>query len=299
MLTVLQQVLILFLFALAGYVLCRTRLADANHSKLLATLGVYLFLPCTVFKTFSRNFTRQYIAEKYWFILISTALLVVVVVVARLVACLLTNNAYTRNVYRYSLIVPNVGYMGYALAEALYGEATMLNVMIFALPISIYTYTAGFCILTKNKLTLKTLIHPVILALLAGCVVGLTELKLPEIAYNVLDTAAGCMAPISMILTGMTISQFRLGDILADKKAYIVSGIRLIALPVAVALSLKLFCDTETILAAVIVYAMPCGLNTIVFPKLVGEDCRSGAALACISTVSACITIPLCLTLLV
>ena len=96
----------------------------------------------------------------------------------------------------------------------------------------------------------------------------------------------------------MTISQFRLGNILADKKAYIVAGIRLIVLPVAVALALKPFCDGETVLAAVIVYAMPCGLNTIVFPKLVGEDCRNGAALACISTVAACITIPLCVTLL-
>ena len=33
-------------------------------------------------------------------------------------------------------------------------------------------------------------------------------------------------------------------------------------------------------------------MNTIVFPKLVNEDCRAGAGLAVVSTVLACATIP-------
>ena len=42
---------------------------------------------------------------------------------------------------------------------------------------------------------------------------------------------------------------------------------------------------------------MPCGMNTIVFPKLVGQDCRTGAGLACVTSILCCITIPLCLWL--
>ena len=49
---------------------------------------------------------------------------------------------------------------------------------------------------------------------------------------------------------------------------------------------------------AVLMYAMPCGLNTIVFPKLVGEDCSTGATLALMSNLLAVITIPLCISLL-
>ena len=41
-------------------------------------------------------------------------------------------------------------------------------------------------------------------------------------------------------------------------------------------------------------YAMPCGLNTIVFPKLIGENCEIGAGLALVSNVLAIFTIPLC-----
>ena len=46
------------------------------------------------------------------------------------------------------------------------------------------------------------------------------------------------------------------------------------------------------------VLAMPCGMNTIVFPKLVGEDCKPGAALAFITTVLCIVTIPICLFVL-
>ena len=298
MLTVLQQVIILFIFALAGYILCRAGLADASHSKLLATLEVYIFLPCTIFKTFSNNCTREYISKEYAMILIAAAVLAVIITAAFFTSRLITKDSYTRRVYQYSLIVPNSGYMGYALAQSLYGDAAMLNAMIFAIPVSLYTYSVGFCLLTKSKLNLKKLIHPVIIAVIVGCAVGLSGLKMPTIATSILDKASACMAPISMIITGMTISQFRIRDLLSDKRAYLVTALRLIVIPVAVALALKPFCDEYIVRSALLIFAMPCGLNTIVFPKLVGEDCRPGAALACLSTTGAIITIPLCLTLL-
>jgi predicted permease len=51
----------------------------------------------------------------------------------------------------------------------------------------------------------------------------------------------------------------------------------------------------EVAKSAALVLAMPCGLNTIIFPKLVGEDCEIGASLACVSTILSCISIPLVL----
>ena len=48
----------------------------------------------------------------------------------------------------------------------------------------------------------------------------------------------------------------------------------------------------------VLIYCMPCGLNTIVYPKMIGEDCRPGASMAMISTVCCLATIPLCMQVL-
>ena len=157
--TVFEQVFILFVFALIGYVLAKSGIADRSCSKLLSVLAVYVFLPCTVFKTFSTNFTIEYISTRYYFLLISLCVLAAVFTTSVFVSKLLSQNGYERSVYRYSLIVPNFGYMGYALAEALYGSGALLNMIVFALPVTMFTYTVGFCTLTKTSFSPKTVFN--------------------------------------------------------------------------------------------------------------------------------------------
>ena len=80
------------------------------------------------------------------------------------------------------------------------------------------------------------------------------------------------------------------------KRVYIITALRLIIIPVLIGLILMPFNKTA-MEVAVITFAMPCGLNTIIFPRLVGEDCRIGAGLALLSNILACVTIPLVLAL--
>ena len=58
-------------------------------------------------------------------------------------------------------------------------------------------------------------------------------------------------------------------------------------------LAVKMIAGEDIARFAVIFYAMPCGLNTVVFPKMFGEDCKIGAGFAFISNIGACFTIPL------
>lgn len=295
MTVVFSQVLLLLIFAAIGYALSKARIVDASHSKLLSALVVYVFMPATVFKTFSNNFTVSYIREKYYYLLVGTVVLISVAVAAHFVSMLLSKDKYTQNVYKYSLTVPNSGYMGYALCEAVYGSATLLNVIIFALPVTVYCYTVGYCILTKAKLELKRILNPPVIAILIGAVVGLTGLPLPDLFSDLLSKASGCMGPVCMLLTGMAVSEFKIPALLKNVNVYIVTALRLLVIPCLIALVLSLFCPKEAVIAVVMIYAMPCGLNTIVFPKLIGESCEKGAGLALISHILSCITIPLCI----
>jgi predicted permease len=105
------------------------------------------------------------------------------------------------------------------------------------------------------------------------------------------------MGIISMLLTGITISQYKFKELIIDKTNYIVILLRLVVLPIAIAYILKIFVSTEVAVISLMAYAMPCGLNTVVFPKLIGEDCRTGASLAMLSSCLSIITIPICLYL--
>lgn len=293
MLVVFEQVFILFLFAAAGCLLTRCGVIDGEHGGLLSKLLVYVFLPCNVFKTFATRFTVEYLTEHGVNMLISTAVLIVVAVAAHFAGRLLGREPYEARVYEYSMVVPNAGYMGYALAESLLGTAALLDMMLFNLPVSVYTYTIGFCMLTKRRLTLKKLCNPVIISMLLGTVAGLFSLPIPAVLTEALDMASGCMAPAAMLLTGMVIAGFRFASLLRNWRTYVVTAVRLLVLPLAVGGVLWWLVSPAVAQTAVLIYAMPCGLNSVVFPKSVGENSTRGAELALISCVACCATIPL------
>jgi len=73
---------------------------------------------------------------------------------------------------------------------------------------------------------------------------------------------------------------------------------RLILIPLALCFALTPFIDKEILMIVVLLYSMPCGLNTIVFPQMVGEDCRPGASMAMLSTLACLFTIPFCMQVL-
>jgi len=153
-----EQLGLLFMFLILGFVFGKSRLIDSNHSKVLSSVCVYLFLPCTIFKSFARGFTPSYIKGNYIMILASAAVLLVLVAFAYFFSKILSKDEYERKVFRYSIIIPNYGYMGYALAEGVFGAAGLLDTIVFGIPVSLYIYTFGYCMLTNTKLTPKRLL---------------------------------------------------------------------------------------------------------------------------------------------
>lgn len=293
-----QQVAILAILALVGYVLVKTGKADAQHAKLLSALVVYVCFPCTVFRTFSNQFTVEYLAHNYQPLLLSVVLVTLVAIAAKKAAKLFSKDPYEQNVYGYSLIVPNAGYMGSALVEALYGQAVLLNQIMFNLPLTVFTYTEGYRMLVSgDKMSFKRLINPVTIAILLGAAVGISGWQMPALLSTVVDRANNCMAPLSMLLTGMAISEFHIPELLKNKKVYLLTFLRLIVIPFTLAGAVSLFASKQIVLSVIMLYAMPCGLNTIIFPKLIGRDCRTGASMALISNLLAILTIPLCVEL--
>lgn len=296
MLLVLEQILYLLLFAAIGFALCATKLVQPHTTKLLSTLGVYVFLPATIFRSFSSKCTPENLAQKYPLMLVSIGVMAVIALLMRF-GTIRIKDEYRKKLIWYSLTIANYAYIGYPLVEGLFGADALFNVLIFALPMSLFTNTVGFCQLTNQKLNLKRLLNPPILAAILGLIVGLIGIPLPTVVDSVITNAAACMAPNCMLLTGMVISEYHLLTLLKRPETYVISLLRLVVIPAVIGLVLHLLGLQFAILPALITYAMPCGMNTIIFPRLIGEDCLPGASLLFVSTILSAISIPLMLTL--
>lgn len=291
------QVLILFSFVAAGYLLSKFRLVDPDKSGILSTILVYVVLPCNVFLTFSRNFTPSYVAANADMLISSVIMIFAVMVLANITCRFLAKERYEQYLYEYSFVIPNYGYLGFPLAEAVFGEAGLMNLMTFSLPSCLYIYTIGYAMLTRQKLNFRKLINPAIIANILGIAVGLSGLTMPAAVMEICDKAAACIGPISMLLTGIVVAELPLIRIIKKKSVYILILIRTLIFPLALYAILSRFCSPTLTQTAVLFYAMPFGLNTVVFPKLLNENCETGMSLALISTVTACFTLPLVLGL--
>lgn len=298
MLIVFEQIFILYVFLFLGWFLGKKNPRLNAQTGVLSYLLVNLLLPAKVFGTFSRNFTVTYFRENAFVFLISIGFLLFYHFFSKLLARGLYKGGYMVRMTEYTFTISNYAYMGYALAEGVYGEKGLTDLIVFCIPFSIYTYTVGYVKLTGNGKGFRRAINAMTVCILIGILFGLAAIPVPGPVQKVLTSASGCVGPMSMLLTGITLSGFSVKDMVLDKKAYIICAIRLLLLPLIIFAFVKWIGFSDSIaIPAVFMAAMPTGLNTIVFPKNVGEDPGPGARLAFLSHLGSCITIPIWLSL--
>ena len=289
-----QKSFILLRFTIVGYILSKLRVLQAGLAQGLSKLEVYVFCSCLNFYTFTEGFTRDELIAKLDILLWGIAAFAVTYLLSHLLAEGFGKDSFTKSIYTYTFLVPNYGFMGYALVEALFGTDMLLNMVIFTLPLTVYGYTEGYSGLCgKKKTSAKDLLNPCFVTMLAGAVVGLSGIQLPDLLKEAVVMGKECMAPISMILTGIVISQFRFSEILSDKKIYLASILRLVVLPIILLTLMKILKVPESVMiTGVMLYTLPAGLNTIIYPQMSQKDCRPGAGLLLITNLAVLITMP-------
>lgn len=298
MIATISQLVILFLFIICGFIIGKLKGIPIEKSNILSTLLVNIFLPAKLFLNFSQRCTLTYLKTNYSTLIISTGIVALLALFSLGASKLLTKNPYERNVYRYSFTISNYAYLGYVLVEATLGAQALTNMILFCIPFSIYTNSFGYSLLTGKKGLVKSMLNPLMISIALGMVFGIFKIPIPAILTTAFSNASACTGPVSMVLTGLVISSFTLKELIPNKETFVFSSIRLILIPLfifSICMLLKpLGLLSEAIYpAAVIVGCMPCGLNTIVFPLLVGEDCKMGAKFVLFTNIMCLVTIPI------
>ena len=104
---VLQQLSILFIFAFIGYILAKVGVIKAEQTKILSSLIVYVFCPAVCLDSFSKNFTTEYLSQKYELFIIAIVIVVLLGIASYFAAKCFSKDHYERNIYTYSLVTPN------------------------------------------------------------------------------------------------------------------------------------------------------------------------------------------------
>lgn len=318
LLSTLKTVSLLLVYIAIGFILGKKSIVGEKASKTLAALLTYVIMPLYSVNTLSKSVTIDKISLYGGLFLAGIVIMAVSLALCIPLSKLFVKKGYSRNIYKYLLFTPNLGYFGYPLVQAVFGDTALAMYMIFTLPINIGISTYGYMILTdtskedvsekssqksvSRKDTIKRLFSAPMIGTFVGISIGLVPIELPEIVYDFLAPASDCMRAVAMILTGLVLSELTIKSLFSSKKAYIIGVVRLVIYPIVFGGAAYLFymmgLSQEVFIFTVCLTALPAGMNVVVFPEAIGMSGKEGAQACFISYIMVVVTLPLVLAAL-
>ena len=310
----LEQVSILLIFIFAGYLLRKREIITESGKKVLAGLLVNLFTPCYAIASLSTQLSIERITEYLTYLLAGSVLAVVIVFVAIPFAKALGKDKLERNMLKYALAFANIGYFGYPVVGAVFGEAVKASMILFCIPQTIVINTYGYQILTskisdtpegvenalKNnkkkfdwKANFRFLKAVPFIGTMLGVALGLLPITMPAYVVNLVEMAARCQSATAMLLTGSVLASVPFLKLFTSWKPYVVSAIRLLVIPILLgAITYLIGIRGELFIIIMASISIPVGMNVVVYPESAGLDGTNGAKMCFISYVVVLATLP-------
>ena len=207
---------------------------------------------------------------------------------------LLPGTAGQKGVYRYTLAFPNVGFIGYPVAVALYGDGALFYAAILALPFNLLSYSLGPLMLAgAGRFRWRQLLSPCIVASVLGLVLALTRLRPPAMVGEMLDFVGSITVPLSLLVVGSLLAHMSPGKVLRSPKLWVLSVLRLLVMPALLCLVLRgMHIEAMVLGIAVSQMAMPVAVNGTLLSMEYGGDTEAMAQVTFLTTLGAIVTIP-------
>ncbi len=296
---VFQQMLILFLLMMVGYICYRIHIINDAGIKCLTSLVVYVGNPAVIFAAClgeNKLTLRELLSLGILIIVIYIAL----VILALFIPKLLFLDKKTGGTYQVMTIFSNIGFMGYPIVAALYGTGAVFYAALFAIPYNILIYTYGIAVLTQDESTdireffsLKKIINVGFIACILTLIVYIFHLPVPTVLGSTVTQLGNMTIPLSMIVIGTSLAKMNLLDLFTDMKLNLFSMIKLLIIPIIFMLVISRFITNPVILGVCMVeLSTPVGsMVALLAQEYEGDDLLAAKGVT-LTTVLSVITIP-------
>ena len=145
----LQQMIVMFLMMAVGYLCYRKQILTEEVSKKVSAIVVNVANPCMIL---SSALTDQQMQgrELVQTLAIVVMMYVFLLVMAQLLPRILCIQKESRGAYAAMTVFANIGFMGFPVLAAMYGNGALLYGAVFQIPFNILIYTYGVAVLTRK-----------------------------------------------------------------------------------------------------------------------------------------------------
>lgn len=289
------QMAVLFLLIIAGYAANKAKVMDSEGNKKISGLIVNIAMPAMILSSVMGE-ERALSSSQVWTLIgIAAGVYAFYIIVSLFLPKLLGVAKKDVNLYRFMIIFSNVGFMGFAVVQALFGAEAVFYASIFNIPFNLLVYSLGIALIEgeKGRFSLKNLLNPGIIACILSVIIYLANIPVPQIIARPLELLGQMTTPAAMLIIGSSLAAIPLGEVFRDVRIYVLSLFKLILLPVLLWAVLRLLIQDQVILGVcVVIAAMPVATNCTMLCAEYGGDEQTAAKGVFISTLLSVITIP-------
>ncbi|MHC8286977.1 AEC family transporter [Pseudomonas sp. XS1P51] len=287
-----QTILPIFLLIILGYVLARRGALKTDTTKALGNLAFKLFMPMVLFTGMVNAPLHDGLDMKVLAAYFVPALIIFIVV------NLISHRSIGHPTpFGLTAAFSNNALIGIPMVAGLFGNAGLVllftvlavhSLLLFSFQ-SLYNSIAGSEPFNPNTLV-ASLANPMIVGLLLGVAVNLSNLTLPGWGTQLATWLAQAALPCALIVLGANLSGYRLRP---SVYAVGITVAKLVAMPLLVLLTcLLLGIGGMPRAVLVLMAANPCGVNVLGFARSL-EDSQKTSSAICLSTLLSAVTLPL------
>lgn len=298
----LQNVSVLFLLIVIGYIVGKLKIVDESGQKQLTQLILKVTMPATIILAMQIELEQERISTMLQILLIMVISYTLITLMAYLVTRRYPLKKNQQDVHMVGLMLSNTSFMGYPIVLALLGpEALFYAVIAGGLVFEIVSWTIGTMLIArtskkfKNGSSLKSaIINPGVISILIGLFFFLTQLQIPEPVNSTMRMLGQISSPGAMLVVGLMLSRSNIKEALQNKTLYITAAIKLVVTPLLILVTLSSLGITGIRqVIPVLMLAMPTATYVAMFASNLGNDHKMASHLVFLTSLFSVITIPI------
>lgn len=291
-----QQMIVLFIYMMIGYVACKKGKIDEGFGKKISWLVLNVANPMMILTSATNGQGTIKGSELALTAVIAFGTFLFMMFLAIFIPKIFRLNEDEAAYFKLMTVFNNIGFMGFPVISAVYGNEALLYGAVFLLPYNVFFYTYGVNLVseTKQKFHMKSILNVGIIASLIAVILYLTQMPVPTFVKSVVQGLGNLPAPLSMMVIGISLAQLDIKEMFLDVKMLLFAGLKLLIIPILGTLLIKQFVTTPALLAVcMVMLATPAGSMTAMLAQQHGGNYKRVAQGVSLTTLLSVITIPL------
>ena len=213
-----QAVIVIFLMIGAGLFVSHRKWVSREAANVFPKIIINISFPCTIIYSLYTKLSRQMLLQSWLPLMIAFFVVPIMFFFSKLIARLFKIPKELRGVFSMLFAFANAVFIGFPVAQALFGDAGMPYAVFYYLANTTFFWTLGYYSVQKDADLISgrysqfsiggmlgKLVSAPIITVIVMFIVVLTGLKLPELVLTSAQYIGGMTSPLSLLFMGCVI----------------------------------------------------------------------------------------------